>query len=137
MAVTTTLQPKAESGKTTREQRGLKLHEEHGHLIERVAPDFFLVPSQDGERFYHVDYRDETCDCPDHAYRGVTCVHIYAVGISLAKRRAKRSATCAGCGESHPRRELVEVGPEHLAFGHGVREGGRYCRPCARRAGVA
>ena len=49
---------------------------------------------------------------------------------------AEKTRPCSGCGERHPRRELVEVGPEHLAFGHGVREGERYCRPCARRRGV-
>ncbi len=120
---------------TTREQRGLALYREHGHLIEKVAPDFYLVPSQDGRRFYHVDYREESCDCPDHAYRGVTCVHIFAVGISLAKRRAK-TPPCAGCGERFPRRELVEVGPEQAEMSVEAREGERYCRPCARRAGV-
>ena len=86
---------------TTRLERGLKLFEEHGHLIEEeVAPDFYLCPAQDGERFWHVDYREESCDCPDHAYRGVACVHVYAVGVKLAKRRAKtgRFATAAASG---------------------------------------
>ena len=49
---------------------------------------------------------------------------------------AEKTRPCSGCAGRFPRRELVEVGPEHLAFGHGVREGERYCRPCGRRAGV-
>jgi hypothetical protein len=120
---------------STREQRGLRLYREHGEGIERVAPDFYLVPSQDGERFYHVDYAGETCDCPDHEYRGVACVHVYAVGVKLAKRRAK-TARCSGCGEGFGASGLLEVGPEMVAMGEGVREGERYCRPCARRRGV-
>ncbi|MDP8953310.1 MAG: hypothetical protein M3N18_13960 [Actinomycetota bacterium] len=120
---------------TTREARGLALYREHGHLIEKVAPDFYLVPSQDGERFYHVDYRGEVCDCADHRYRHATCVHIYAVGIARAKRRAK-SARCAGCGQVHRRRDLLEVGPEQAGHGLDALEGQRFCRPCARRHGV-
>ncbi len=132
MAETTIAHP---TRPTTREQRGLKLFEERGRLIERVAPDFYLVPSQDGERFYHVDYRDETCDCPDHEHRRATCLHIYAVGISLAKRRAK-AVRCSGCGERHPRREMAEVGPELAEHGLDALEGQRFCRPCGRRHGV-
>ena len=116
---------------TTRERRGLELYREHGHLIEEVAPDFYLVPSQDGERFYHVDYRDETCDCPDHEHRGATCLHIYAVGVKLAKRRAKASR-CDGCDERLPIREMVEATENDV----GVFEGDRFCRPCAVRVGV-
>ena len=115
----------------TRELRGLGLFEEHGYLIEEVAPDFYLVPSADGERFYHVDYREESCDCPDHEHRGVACVHIFAVGVKLAKRRAKASR-CDGCGSRFPRRDLFEAMEDDL----GVFEGERFCRLCAARAGV-
>ncbi len=109
---------------SSRELRGLKLYEEHGHLIEKVAPDFYLVPSQDGEHFYHVDYRDEVCDCPDHEHRHVTCLHIYAVGISRAKRRAK-TRPCVECGGRFVRRDLVEV-QESSLYG----EGELLCREC-------
>ena len=57
--------------------------------------------------------------------------HLYAATVARAK-----SAPCAGCGERRPRRELVEVHPEHQDFGHEVLEGERYCRPCARHHGV-
>ena len=116
---------------TTREQRGLTLYREHGYLIEEVASDFYLVPSQDGERFRHVDYLEESCDCPDFTYRGLTCVHIFAVGVKLAKRRAKVSR-CDGCGERFPRRDLFEVGDDNLTFF----EGDELCRPCAIHHGV-
>ena len=75
--------------RTTREQRALALYREHGHLIEEVAPGFYLVPGQDGEHFYHVDYLTEECDCPDHQFRHVTCIHIYREGIQQAKRRSR------------------------------------------------
>ena len=42
-----------------------------------------------------------------------------------------KSASCSGCGQTFPRRELVEVHDEHIALGYGVREGERHCRPCA------
>ena len=78
-----------------RVERALALHRSYGHLIEEVAPDFYLVPGQSGEHFWHVDYAEETCDCPDHQYRRVTCIHIFAVGIHKAKRRSRPHA-CKG-----------------------------------------
>ena len=112
--------------------RAQALFAERGGLIEKVGPDFYLVPSQDGERFYHVDYREESCDCPDFTYRGVACVHVYAVGVKLAKRRAKKSAACDGCSGVFPRRDLFEVGDDHLTFF----EGDELCRECALDHGV-
>ncbi|MBP2251252.1 hypothetical protein J2754_001573 [Halarchaeum solikamskense] len=40
--------------------------------------DLWLVMSASGEH-YHVDLDEETCDCPDHEYRGAKCKHIRAV----------------------------------------------------------
>ena len=56
--------------------------------------------------------------------------------IAAIVARAK-SAPCAGYGERHPRRELVEVGPEMVPVGFGVAEGERYCPACARNVGIA
>ena len=39
---------------STRALRGLRLFEEHGDEILQLAPDIFLVPSQDGRRMYRV-----------------------------------------------------------------------------------
>ena len=119
---------------TPRERRGLTLYREHGEGIEMIAPDFYLVPSASGAEFYHVDYAGETCDCPDyrrHHGASFACKHVYAVGIKLAKRRAK-TVRCDGCGKEFPHRELVEAMEDDL----GVFEGERYCRPCAGRVGV-
>src|SRR5215212_8414506 len=102
----------------TREQRGLRLYRERGSGIERVAPNFYLCPSEDGAEFYHVDYAGETCDCPDYLRNATACKHVYAVDIARAKRRAKAS-WCDGCGGRFPRRELVEAMEEDL----GVFEG--------------
>lgn len=40
-----------------------------------------LVTS-DGKQ-YHVDYADETCECPDHVYRQVKCKHVWACQLKL------------------------------------------------------
>ena len=66
--------------------RGLRLFEHYGEELEQLSEDVFLVPSQDGKRMYRVQYGEhEYCSCPDHTYRDVSCVHIYAVGIAIAK----------------------------------------------------
>ncbi len=120
---------------TTREQRGLELYREHASEIvfERGV---WLVPSQhDSTSVYEVSIgrRGESCECADFGRSGATCKHIICATIARAK-----TAPCSGCGERFPRRDLVEVHAEHVAAGHGVREGERYCRPCAvRAAGVA
>ncbi len=81
----------------TREARALELYRTRGHEIVRLAPDVFRVPSQDGERSYDVLYGErEECPCPDHQYRHVACVHLYVVGISIAKGRFVHPEVLAG-----------------------------------------
>ncbi len=85
----------AQSLEQARALRGLRLYEERGHEIEAIAPDVYRVPSQDGRRSYRVVYGElEACECPDHQCRGVACVHLYAVGVSRAKRRRRGCSTC-------------------------------------------
>jgi hypothetical protein len=85
---------------------------------------------------YTVDRGAWTCDCPARK----TCYHV--IGCWVLERALSggnpsgKGARCSGCGEKVPRRKLVEVGPEMAAFGHGAREGERYCKSCARHAGV-
>ena len=80
----------------TRELRALALVQAHGHLIERTGPWTYLVPSMSGGKAHAVNYRRETCDCPDFTIvrrghePGEPCKHILAVGVKRAKRRAKR-----------------------------------------------
>ncbi len=82
---------------STRELRALELYRTRGHEIVRLAPDVFRVPSQDGGRSYDVLYGErEECPCPDHQYRHVACVHLYAVGISIAKGRFVHPEVLAG-----------------------------------------
>jgi hypothetical protein len=52
-----------------------------------TRPHTYLVPSRSGSEPRAVNYKTECCDCPDHENRGVTCVHLYVVGIHRAKRR--------------------------------------------------
>ena len=72
-----------------RAMRALALYRERGAEIERTGPFTYLVPSctvsEAGS--WAVNYRRETCDCPDFERRGQNCKHLYAVGIHRAKRR--------------------------------------------------
>jgi len=79
---------------------------------------------------YHVSLACETCECPDHAYRGIVCAHIHAATVARAKTRR-----CSGCGEPTPRTELVELhedNHDNLTHFHGD----RLCGECADNAGV-
>ena len=78
----------------TREERALELYRTRGHEIRHVGQDLYLVPSCTGRGFYMVDYRQETCDCPDHKIRQENCKHILAVGVHVAKRRRRRPHVC-------------------------------------------
>jgi len=73
----------------TRETRALALYRERGAEIVRTGPWTYLVPSRSGAEPRAVNYKTERCDCPDHENRGVTCVHIFSVGIHRAKRRGE------------------------------------------------
>ena len=76
-------------GPTTRAARALRLYEERGHEIERLAEDLYRVPSCTGHSVYTVRYGDvEACECPDFLYGGGrSCKHLLAVGIAHAKKR--------------------------------------------------
>ncbi len=80
----------------TRELRALELYRTRGHEIRQASPgeDLYLVPSCTGRGFYVVDYREETCDCPDHEITHENCKHILAVGVHVAKRRRPRPHAC-------------------------------------------
>jgi hypothetical protein len=49
-----------------------------------VLSDAKAVYSND-DKIYHIDYVEETCECPDHVYREVKCKHIWAVQIKTKK----------------------------------------------------
>ncbi len=114
----------------TRELRALELYRTRGHEIVCVVDDLYLVPSQDGERVYRVVYGEaESCSCPDHEHRGVNCVHIYAVGISLAKRRRPRPCSC---NDGWVTMGQIVADPE---TGEEVEEHALYlCRRCSQRS---
>ncbi len=117
-------QPAHRPNHDSREARALDLYRTRGHQIIRVVDDLYLVPSSDGSTWYEVLYGgdEERCSCPDHRYRGVTCIHLYAVGISHAKRRGE-SRPCA-CING-----VVYIG--HLVDGAEVIEPVP-CRRCSR-----
>ncbi len=67
--------------------RALALYRERGAEIERTGPHTYLVPSCSGTGTWAVNYRRETCDCPDALSNpDLSCKHVYAVGIHRAKR---------------------------------------------------
>ena len=70
--------------------------------------------------FYSVDYRQESCDCPDHEIRRENCKHILAVGVHVAKRRRHVCACLEGW-------VFVGYTDEH----DGEREASYRCRRCA------
>ncbi len=113
----------------TRELRALELYRSRGRDIVLIDRDTYEVPSQDGTRAYTVTYghdADETCTCPDHQHRGLNCAHIYAVGISLAKRRGPRPCACndgwVTIGQLVVDHETGEETEEHALY---------LCRRCA------
>ena len=91
MTVTTSV-PKAPRP-DTRALRALALYRTRGAEIVRTGPWTYTVPSCTGTGFWAVNYRSESCDCPDFLRRGVACKHVYAVGIHRAKRRAVRTGS--------------------------------------------
>ena len=93
----TITQPRTRPNRNTRELRALELYRTRGHDIRKASPgeDLYLVPSCTGRGFYSVDYREETCDCPDFRRRRENCKHILAVGVLVAKRRSRLRQVCA------------------------------------------
>jgi SWIM zinc finger len=80
----------------TRELRALAFYRTRGHEIRQVGGGLYLVPSCTGGGFHSVDYREESCDCPDYLYRGGSCVHILALAIALANGRIVHPELASG-----------------------------------------
>src|SRR5215212_4198247 len=117
----------------TRLVRAVLLFEEHGEDIEPIGGEIYMVPDAQGTGYYRVDYANETCTCRGSEFHpDLTCKHVFAVGIYLAKRRA-RSFVCESCREHTPVQEGYTVGEDNLTFF----EGQRLCKPCAFAHGVA
>ena len=130
MTRTTTI---PESTRTdTRADRGLELYRTRGHEIRQAGEDLYLVPSctrAPGRGFYSVDYREETCDCPDFLRRRENCKHVLAVGVLAAKRRRRPHA----CNDGWVTLGQIALDPE---TGEEVEEFALYlCRRCASEAG--
>ncbi|MDP9488233.1 MAG: hypothetical protein M3Q49_21025 [Actinomycetota bacterium] len=85
---------------STRLQRGIALHRERGHEIERISAHTYRVPSCTGEGHYTAYTDLRACTCPDHIRakalgNGERCKHVIAAEIVLAKRRAARRRRAA------------------------------------------
>jgi hypothetical protein len=114
-----------------RARRALALYRDHAGEITQVAPWTYAVPSCSGDGLHQVCVRPghEACTCRDFEHHGAEtpCKHIIAALVWRAK-----SAECAACKVRRLRRELYEVGPDHLTW----YEGDELCHECAGRAGV-
>ncbi|MDP9439048.1 MAG: hypothetical protein M3P49_09915 [Actinomycetota bacterium] len=107
---------------STREARGLALYRDHGDEI-RFERGVWLVPSlSEATTVYEVRLgtRGASCECRDHGFRHVDCLHIHAATVARAKTRE-----CAGCSGRFRSRDLVEVQESLTYF-----EGDLLCRSC-------
>ncbi len=83
------------SAPSTRVARGIALHRERGHEIERTTANVYRVPSCTGRSSYvvYVSEGYQFCTCPDYATAralGQRCKHYHAAEIEASKRRAAR-----------------------------------------------
>jgi len=72
-----------------RELRGLAILAQGSQII-RLSGLKYKVRSRSGNGSYFVsmnNFHEWTCECPDYAFRHVTCKHIHAVKFSLGLRQ--------------------------------------------------
>ncbi len=84
-----------------RATRGLALFES-GHVSELVHGGAYLVRSATSTRSYLVLCATQAgeparCTCPDHAHRGGTCAHLYAVAAHLVRESRVERAQALAC----------------------------------------
>lgn len=83
----------------------------------------WLVPSLSEETTVYevrLGTRGASCECRDHGFRHVDCLHIFAATVARSKTR-----TCADCSGRFRGRDLVEVQESLTFFG-----GDELCRDC-------
>ena len=114
---------------STREARGLQLYRDHADEI-RFERGVFLVPSLSSETSVYegrLGTRGASCECRDHGFRHIHCLHIHAATVAKST-----TCECAGCSGRFSGHDLVEVDSCSLTFF----EGDQLCRPCAIHHGV-
>ncbi len=110
---------------STRELRGIALYRDHADEIRFERGVWFVPSLSEATTVYEVRIgtKGASCECADHCYRGVPCMHVHAATIAKAKTRV-----CSGCSGRFRGRDLFEVGDDDLAYF----EGDELCRGCAR-----
>jgi hypothetical protein len=96
-------QPRTVPNSDTRELRALELYRGRGDEIRKASPDqdLYLVPSCTGNRgFYSVDYREETCDCPDFEHRGENCSQLVVDPETGEETEEYAVYLCRRCADS-------------------------------------
>ena len=50
-----------------------------------VPGESATVQSQSEDKIYHVNIKENTCECPEFKYRGNHCKHLQAVDLKIAQ----------------------------------------------------
>lgn len=62
------------------------------YVVITVENETAMVPSfSDQSLMYHVNIKEENCECPDNKYRGITCMHMLAVDYKILANKKVES----------------------------------------------
>jgi len=53
------------------------------HVTVTVPGQTAAVQSQSNDKIYHVNIKEQTCECPDFVHRGTYCKHLQAVDFHM------------------------------------------------------
>lgn len=48
-----------------------------------IPKETATVQSQSNDKIYHINIKEQTCECPDYIYRGTYCKHLQAVDLKI------------------------------------------------------
>ena len=52
-----------------------------------IPKETATVQSQNSDKIYHINIKEQTCECPDYTFRNTYCKHLQAVDLKIQQDR--------------------------------------------------
>ena len=76
------------TGSRTGERNTAISREDNASLLTKyvtitIPGETAIVQSQSSDKIYHINIKEQTCECPDYTFRNTYCKHLQAVDLKV------------------------------------------------------
>ncbi len=82
------------TGSRTDERNTALSREDNASLLTKyvtitIPGESATIQSQSNDKIYHINIKEQTCECPDYKYRNSYCKHLQAVDLKILDEKTK------------------------------------------------